>query len=141
MDGTNVIPLSIGGVTSYPGMINTFVYGSTGDLISTGFASTLTSFMYQSETGLMLGTFCDFQVAATTTQSIDGFFITNDKLKIKNPILNSEIGDDIPLILFGCRIDGGFSFSHVPGLNEMKQLNYTVMSTPKISLSMDVVII
>jgi hypothetical protein len=136
IDGTNVIPMSMGGIMSYPGMINTFEYGSTGDLISSGSASTLTSFMYQSETGLMLGTFTEFQVAVTSTDPIDGFFITNERIKQKN-----ELGDDIPLILFGCKIDGGLSFNHIPGPNEEGNLNYTIMKTPKISLSMDVVII
>lgn len=140
IDGTNVIPLSIGGFMSYPGVINTFAYGSLGDLITTGSASTLTSFMYQSDTGLMLGSFTDFQVAVTSTETIDGFFFTNDKIKVKKLGLGGEIGEDVPLILFGCKVEG-LSFGHQPGKNEMNELNYTVISTPKLSLSMDVVII
>jgi hypothetical protein len=143
MDGTNVVPISIGGVMSYPGMINTFAYSSTGDLISTGSASTLTSFVYQTETGLMLGTFSDFQVKVTSTDVLSGFFVVNEKLKVKNQYVNDEIGDDTPLILFGCRINGssGFQPTHQPGQDGLGQDNFTIMKTPKVSLSMDVVII
>ena len=133
IDGVNVAPTSVSGQMSYPGTINTFAYDSEGALIYSGTASTLTSFMYQSETGLMLGTFVDLYVKVTSSDVLNGFFVTNDKL----------INDDIPLILFGCRINGssGFQPTHQPGVDGLGQENHTIMKTPKISFSMDVVII
>lgn len=121
---------------AYPGANSTFSYSSTGELINMGSASSLTSFLYQTETGLMLGTFVDIQSSTTSTTPIDGFFCTNESIKIKK----SE-EEEVPLVLFGVHIDGGLNFNHQPGTNASGNLNFTIFSTPKISLSMDVIVI
>lgn len=132
MDGTNTVPLSTSsGLLFYPGVQTSFEYGENEQITISGSASTLTSFMYQSESGLMLGTFVDFLATVTSTEPINGFFLTNERIKTKN---NSE--EEIPLILFGCEIDGGVNFTHKAGNG-----NYSIMKTPKFSLSMDVIVI
>jgi hypothetical protein len=91
--------------------------------------STLTSFLYQSETSLMMGTFTELEMRMSGTQTINGFFVTNESIP---DLLNTES----PLILFGCSLEGGLSFSTKPDRE-----NYAIITTPKISLSMDVIII
>lgn len=129
MDGTSVVPINtMAGLLSYPGVTTEFKYDESNELISFGSASSLTSFFFSTDAGLMYATFSDIQVTVTSTDPIAGFFVTNEMIKNNN---TSE--EEIPLILYAVKFDN-ISFTHTPG-------NYSILKTPKVSLSMDVIII
>lgn len=127
---------------SGPGTCVLQVDSTTGLLVySSGTnANSSTSFYYSSETGIFHSTFFDFIVSCTSKDILSGYVLTANNQS--SDVLGQETlttSTSTQLILYAVKFSPPLDFPHIEKEDEPK--NFSVLKFPKISLSMDVIII
>lgn len=103
-------------------------------------ANSSTCFYYSSETGIFYSTFYDFIVSSTSKDVLSGYILTANN-QSSEIIDQDTVTTSTPtqLILYTVKFSPPLKFPHQS--REEEPPNFSVLKFPKISLSMDVIII